>query len=635
MSIDQVRNAANHVLEPNSKLPLGARCFRWFRRWWILLFLLSASLIGIGFWKGGAIYHEIKVWRVHMLIATSKEALHRGDEPAAVDALHKAWALIPQNVPTVRAMAEFDAWKHDPSTLEVYESLIATGRASTEDWIQYTREAFRQQRQLDDARPAGRNQVDPIPRDLSRLQVASATLRGLNELSKTSENWNRPEVLGLRAQRKMGDGQRNEALDLARRAVAGANGEAREYAQLVLAQILLTSTKPESAEILAGQTEGMTILGEVASQPGRNGFEALEVLIQLTQRPDANRLFAGRDAEKWRQALNRHPHASEHLRAAAWNLPLAANPEAKATIAKDVSHYYSKAAPEKRLEGARWLNQHLLYHECISLLDDSKLASKDLLLVYLDALAGSGQWEKVATLVAPAAKVPLSPAVRRLFQYRATAELGQKPDASAAWPDIQRLLRQEKFENGLYVASYAEKIGFPSEAATIYRRMITSTISSTASSKQERLACHMGLIRSASTSMQLGELEEALAAFSREFPALPDVENDLTYVRLLKGSEMEKAQEAAGRLLRLRPDLLAYRTTGALAALKKGDADAALQIYAGWQIDWNTAPERFKAVYAAVLAAAGRSEQATAIRATIRSELLRPEERNLAGLSRL
>jgi len=256
-----------------------------------------------------------------------------------------------------------------------------------------------------------------------------------------------------------------------------------------------------------------------------------------------------------------------------------------------------------------------------------------LLLVYLDALAGSGQWEQVAALVAPAEKIPLSAAVQRLFQYRASAELGQKPDAPAAWRDIQRLLREESYENGLYVASYADKLGFPSEAVTIYRRILKSTPPSTAGSKQTRLTCHIGLMRTASASMQLGELEEFLAAFSDEFPTLPDVENDLTYVRLLKGTEMEKAQEAAGRLLRLRPDLLAYRTTAALAALKKGNPDAALQIYEGWQIDWATAPERFKMVYVAVLAATGRSEQATAVRATIRRELLRPEERDLAGLS--
>ena len=132
--------------------------------------------------------------------------------------------------------------------------------------------------------------------------------------------------------------------------------------------------------------------------------------------------------------------------------------------------------------------------------------------------------------------------------------------------------------------------------------------------------------------MPLDELEKELTAFSHDFPALTDVENDLTYVRLLHGSELDAAQEASARLVRLQPELLAYRTTAALAALKKGNPDAALQVYAGWQIDWSTAPDRFKVVRAAVLAAAGRTEEAAAARAMIRGEALRPEERKLAGL---
>ncbi len=633
MSIDQTKNTVATVPEPDPNARLRAKCFRLKDRRWILILFLSVCLLGIGFWKGDAFYYQVKMWRVGRLIAASKKAQQAGDDPAAVRSMRQAWTLLPNHGPTLRAMAEYEAWKRDPSALEIYQRLIATGRATTEDWFQFTREAFRQQRQSDVSLQGG--DVDTSRRDISRLQYAPAALRGLEELSKSSSTWNRPEVIALQAERKIWDGEQTEALKLARRAAVSATGEAQISTRLVLARILVASLAAEPTERFAEQSEGMTILGEIASEPGRNGFEALEILIRLTQRSDAVRLFAKRDAEKWRQALNQHPEADERLRAAAWDLPLAAEPERKAAIVAEMCRFYGAAAPNQKLEGARRLNQHGLYRECIALLESSKVASKASFLVYLDALAGAGQWEKVAPLVGADAKVPLSPAVRRLFEDRAATELRQNPNTMTAWQDIRRLLPLEDYEDGLYVAKYAEKIGFPAEAATIYRRMLlgsTFELAATPNPRQQRLACHLGLIRAASAGMRLDELEKTLSAFSRDFPALPDVENDLTYVRLLNGSELDQAQETAARLVRLRPELLAYRTTAALAALKTGNPEAALQVYAGWQTDWATAPDRFKVVHAAVLAAAGRSEEAAAARAMIRSEGLRPEERKLAGL---
>ena len=470
MSIDQSKNTVATVPEPNPNAPLWVKCFRWMGRRWVLIFLVSVCLLGIGFWKGDAFYRQVKVWRAGRLIAASKKAQQAGDDPAAVGSIRQAWTLLPQHVPTIRAMAEYETWKRDPSALEVYQRLIATGGATTEDWIQFTREAFRQQRQSDSS--LGASDVTTFPRDLSRLPFAPAALRGLEELNKSPSTWSRPEVMALRAERMIWDGQQTEALELARQAAASANGEAQKSARLVSARILVASPAAGPAERSAEQGEGMTILGDIASQPGRNGFEALEILIRLTQRPDSAQLFARSDAEKWRQALNQHPEADARLRAMAWSLPLAAAPGRKAEIIEEMCRFYSAAAPNQKLEGARWLNQHGFHYECIALLESSKLASKDSFLVYLDALAGAGQWENVAPLVAADAKVPLSLAVRRLFEYRAASELRQSPDATTAWRDIRRLLPQEGYDNGIFIANYAEKIGFPAEAASIYRRML-------------------------------------------------------------------------------------------------------------------------------------------------------------------
>ena len=85
-------------------------------------------------------------------------------------------------------------------------------------------------------------------------------------------------------------------------------------------------------------------------------------------------------------------------------------------------------------------------------------------------------------------------------------------------------------------------------------------------------------------------------------------------------------------LLQKNPALLAYRSTLALYELRAGHADAAAKLYEGWQIDWATAPDRFKAVRSAVLTASGHPEEAEPLRAMVDRKKLRPEEAALLGI---
>ena len=63
-------------------------------------------------------------------------------------------------------------------------------------------------------------------------------------------------------------------------------------------------------------------------------------------------------------------------------------------------------------------------------------------------------------------------------------------------------------------------------------------------------------------------------------------------------------------MTRQHPDLLAHRTTLALAYLRAGNPSAAAQLYKGVNIQWKSAPPGWRAGYAAVLAA--NAQMATA-----------------------
>ncbi len=70
----------------------------------------------------------------------------------------------------------------------------------------------------------------------------------------------------------------------------------------------------------------------------------------------------------------------------------------------------------------------------------------------------------------------------------------------------------------------------------------------------------------------------------------------------------------------------------ALAYLRRKKTAEAAAVYDGWTIDWSTAQDRYKAVYVAVMRAAGRKGEEEKIGAMIKAETLRAEERKLAGL---
>jgi tetratricopeptide (TPR) repeat protein len=196
--------------------------------------------------------------------------------------------------------------------------------------------------------------------------------------------------------------------------------------------------------------------------------------------------------------------------------------------------------------------------------------------------------------------------------------------------------RIESAENQIYVAGYAEQIGFPRQAAEIYARLLDqggdNYGAKDALSRPRRLACYTGLLRTRAGAMTLEELRARVGAFAAEFPEIDEVQNDNAYLQLLSGGDIDKAERTAERLLKKTPQLLAYRTTAALSALRRQKTKVAAALYEGWDIDWSTAQDQYKAVYVAVMRAAGRTAEADKVVETINSGALRPEERLLAGL---
>lgn len=596
------------------EMSLSLRFRIWTSGWRGALVLTLAVVSGLVWCKGRDAYEAVKVRRASRLVAESEAAREKGDFKEASDKLGQATALLRRHPVTLRAVARYQVAMRQLAALNTYNELLKTGEATVEDKLSFVREGLR----------------------LGRPELVAAVLEELQGLADIKD---KAAVLALKAALSAWNGKWQEAVTFARQACSSPGTDQElAYAQSILGGLLLQPPSSLQGDVVGLLREGVSVLSKLASRGDAIGIEALETLVNLSKNSRAAALFLTREVAGLVEAAERHPQATPSLKVGAWSVRLAAEPDRRPQITRELFEHF-KADPNDalRLEAARWLNQRGTHDLAREIVESSKLESDEWFVVYLDAVAASGDWERVfQELTAKGQKNPLPLALRKLFELRVARETGRHPDAADAWRDIQSAARKESAENQLYIAGYAEQIGFPAEAAQIYQRLLDldnpASMTADKLGRSRRQACYTGALRTGAGAMSLNELCQLVTAFAEEFPEIDEVQNDSAYLRLLSGKDMDKAEQTARRLLIKKPELLAYRTTAALAALRRQNLKESVSLYDGWLIDWSTAQDRYRAVYAAVMQAAGRGVEARMALMGIKTEALRPEERQLVGL---
>jgi len=569
-------------------------------------------LVLIGALEGKRGYGAVKVWRAENLIAQSVQAQARGDDAEARRFLREAGVLLAGHPTMLRAVAQYHARRHEPNCLDVYEVLGKMGYATAQDWIEYTRQAF-------------------------YLQLPDKAARGLKELQSSPNLVNTPPVIRLEAERAALEGKWRDAMFLAGRAVDRLGGESGEDERLFLARVLVRIPNTAVAGKEGLVRESIEILDALAARRDTIGKDALDLLVELARSPGRTVLLHHPKVAFWMESARANPWADDVLRAQCWELRLAAEPEKRDQTLAEFLNYYRSASPNSRLEAARWLQQHHEYALVLEISESSRLLSEEWYTVYLDGVAGLGDWERVLKEMDSDLTIALPAAIRRLFRLRAELETQRNPDTVQEWTWIRNALEKADTKERMYVAGYAEQIGFPKEAAAIYEELLKGGMPATIGvgnvPNSKKVACYMGLLRTKGSTAPLVDFVNLLKRFAAEYRDLDEVQSDAAYYRLLLGDDDEEVKATVNRLLNARPDLLAYRTDAALLALREKHPDKAVEVYDHWQTSWTEAADRFKAVRVAVLEANGRESEAAELRSMIHADHLRPEEKALAGIS--
>ena len=566
------------------------------RRGFFGILAVTAGLVFLV--TGKPAYRAVKTWRANRLIANAEQQIAKGKWTDAYPSLHAANLLAPDDAQNIRVIARLLGEHSDPQALTFLEKLIASSDGTPQDRI-----------------------------DLIRLALRSGQFTAVQEhlivLLNDPRTACRFDVLFLASDWHGCSGDRSKAVGFARQAVAKA-GDARQTAEgkLLLARLLLqplheTAAAPDARQ----QAEAKQYLWEVARQPDRVGLEALLLFsdtCKAAASPD--------EARQLGECLGRHPLAGDEHRLLGLTWKLRCDPEHREQILTDAISTARNGGPGHVAAIGRWLIQQQESRRVLAFISlAAARENKDLFLIYVDALADLGRWQDLQVLLAGKAPLPIDPTIRNLYEVRTALALGREEEARQRWNDVRKSMRNADPKTVLYVAQYAERLGQRDDAAKAYRLL-------TGMSGAER-AGHLGLILQTEQSGDTRKLRDQLKEFVGRFPGEFEPQNDLAYLDLLLNENIAPSLESAAQRVKRFPDVLAYRTTLALAHLRNGDAAAARRVYREVETDWSTAQPGWHAVYAAVLAASGEQALASSHAREIHIARLKTEERALiAGL---
>jgi len=523
------------------------------------------------------VYRRVKVWRAHQFMDQCEAIGKTGQMTKAMALLRQAVLLAPADDKLFRRIRLFNANGGDPLSLQVLLNLMVEDQASPDEILVIAEQALLQRK------PAITKEA------LQKLAAHPSARRSIIEMRLTAM-----------------EGNPQAAVDLARSSLKDFPPEEGERILIATADLVLRTNPEVSQQILSPISKKNTV----------NGLDALRMLAtqQLT--------ITGKnsvESDALAKGLENHPLRSNSDLLLAAEIRMLADPATKSSLVPQLAKHFSTLKDEDQSNFARWLIRRKFHQDAANFIGRNRaLANPEWLLIYLDALAGLDRWNDIFSMLDANTVAGLSDGIRLLFLARAAEKSGDQLKANENWREMQRALLYEKPEVVSFVASYLSRIGEQEEARKTYTIL--------AQRRESALEGYLGVIRCTPKNAPAAELIPVYNELLEIFPKLQEARSDLAYLQLLTDQNITDASFFANESLKKSPNSLAAMSVYALAQLKNGAPDQADAIYKDKPIAWQTAPDNWKNIRAAVLYTAGKKSEADEIAAMIDKSQLRPEE---------
>jgi hypothetical protein len=608
------------------------------RRRWLFGAIVLVLVLVLGAFGARPASHAIKAWQARRHARQAFEFITEEKWNEAQKEATAAYQLAPNEPEATRAVARFLSRVRQPQALEFWERL-ATQQPLTRDDLR------------DEAA------VALALGETGRAMAAISSLMANNGRDAATADWL------LAAQLAAQRGAPNESAEALQHIFKDGAANPRERLQAAVLELGVSAGGADQDQ--KNQADAWGRIEQLAEGKDATGLTALVLLAQraLTQKAENGNAETLKEQitnneqpiTAVAKALEAHPLAQAPQKLLAIDLRMRASPNEKAALIQAAIERWKEAEVKSLVALATWLNGHGEYQRELDTISMARaVQDKDLFLQRLDALGALAGWEEIKQAL-NSESFPLDPMISHMYLARCNAQLGEKAAGENNW---QRALEAAGSDAGklMTLADYAEKNGATTIAASAYDAAIASV-------PKLRVAWQ-GKLRLAQVERDTKKIHAVLAEMQKIWPNDTAIQNDEAYTRLLLLTDSEQnadngnlksdggtravASESiqsasplsavsfqlseiealAADLVRREPASLPHRTLLALARLRAGHADRALDAY-GIEVPENAVTPSAIAVRAAALDANGRhAEAADLIRDLPRHQLM-PEERAL------
>lgn len=543
------------------------------KRWvWVVLAVVVVAAAGV---LG---YHRVKVARAERFAAAGDSFVKAEKWNDAAVQYRVALQLDPANYHALSGAARLAARADRPEAIELWHKVIDLRRATRQDRQDYAEFLIKTNRMA-----LAEKVLDPLLKN--------------NPDTKTLQ-------LAARYSTKIGDDEK--AIQFAR--IASERAPTDDATRFQLAELLAQSRDPKE------QTDARKILWDLAGKSQEFKGVAIEALAAAPQ------LNADEQARLLDELASLAPKTLKDGLLAA-DLRLQLHPDDALKIYREVVDHWKEGKTEDIIQVARWLNLHQQAELVLSSFPiERAFEDNQLLLTRLDAMAILQRWNDIDELLGQG-EVTLDPAVIESFHARTAQERNATLDAEVHWSHAISLAGTDPFKLK-FVANFAEQSHATAAALKAYEQL--------ARFPDQADVAYRGIQRVGQISGETATQRTAMAKISTRTPEDTNAADQLAYLNLLLGEDIDKNVAVAKKLAAQYPNRLSYRVTAALAHLRQHNAAAALAEFSGpAPIDWSRAQAGWRAVYAAALLGSDRTDEAEKIIATIPKDKLNPEERAL------
>jgi len=543
------------------------------RRWILLIASVLAVIVA-----GTSAYRWFKGQRAERFAAAGNALVAADKWNDAAVQYRVALQLDPSNYHGLSGAARLASKAERPEALELWQKVLALPQCTIRDREDYAELLIKTNR-LNLAEKA----IDPLLKDnpdTKALQLAARYAR------KIGDNVKAGEYLRIASKRAPDD----------------------DAPRFQLAEVLAQSTDA------VDQAEARKILWELAARPNvykKAAVEALGAAPELTT-DERKRLL--------QELMALTPKiAKDDLLAADMRVQL--QPDETARIYREEVERWRNGQSQELLDLARWLNAHQQPELVLSTFPvERTLEDNQLLLARLDALATLQRWNDIDGVL-NRTDVTLDPSVIESFRARTALERNANLDAEVHWNHAISLAASDPYKLR-FVANFAEQSRATAAALKAYEQL--------ARFPEHADFAYRGTQRVSQRSGDAAVQRTAMSKISARAPEDPNAADQLAYLNLLLGEDVDQNFAVAKKLAEQYPSRLSYRVTTALGYLRQQDPASALAQFKGpVSIDWKRTLPAWRAVYAAALFASDRNDEARTIIATISRDRLNPQEREL------